>query len=59
MKERFKLFLRPLFLYLSGYLFKPFPVLTYLLKDGHSTFTDPKFALAISISSIDNEKPVE
>ena len=59
MKERFKLFLRPLFLYLSGYLFNPFPVLTYLLKDGHSAFTDPKFALAISISSIDNEKPVE
>lgn len=34
-------------MYLSGYLFKPFSVLTYLLKYGHSSFTDPKFVLAI------------
>lgn len=55
MKERFKLVLRPLFLYLSAYFVKSILILIYLLKDRHSAFTDSKFVFVVTISLIYDE----
>ena len=59
MKERFKLVLRPLFLYLSAYFVKPILILIYLLKDRHSAFTDAKFVFVVFVSPVNNEKAVK